>query len=167
MDHREELLRAFGIGPEDLELNRTGRLGQAQMRNLRRSGYANIASSLVIGAGLAAILYWIATKPLAPVQWILATLLFVGALAAGVVHFRRTRAAAAEGAVQCLTGPVQVRSRGRAGWFLSVEARSFRLPVRPWHIQNDARYRVYIVPRTNGIVGMEPDTPMAPQREGA
>ena len=157
MDHRAELLKVFDIGPEDLEANRVGALGQRQARRLLRSGHWNLVGAVFIGLALAAILYWVARKPLAPVQWILAAGLFVAAMITGIVYFRRVRAAVAEGRVQCLTGPVQTRMQRRAGWYLSVAGRSFRLPVRFWHVRNGRSYRVYVSPQPNVIVAMEPD----------
>jgi hypothetical protein len=155
MNNDEELMRAFRIGSEDLEANRQGRLGPGQRRSLLKSGNWNVAGAFFIGLLLGAILYGVAAKPLAPVQWILCILLFAAALAVGIRYFRRTRAAAAEGRVESVVGPVQVASRGTAGWYLSVGGRSFRLPIRPWHIQSGAAYRVYIEPRTRNIVAME------------
>lgn len=157
MEHRAELLQAFHIGPEDLEANRSGALGERQKQLLARSGMMNLLGAFVIGLLLAAILYGVAKKPLVPVQWILALILFGAALAVGSFDFRRTRAAAAEGRVECLTAPVRTQSRGKAGWYLVVGGRSFKLPVRPWQVKNDARYHVYIAPRANRVVGMEPD----------
>jgi hypothetical protein len=72
MGHREDLLRLFRLGPEDLEANRRGMLSQRQARYLVQRGVRNLLGSLVIGLALAAILYAVASKPLAPIQWILA-----------------------------------------------------------------------------------------------
>lgn len=66
-------------------------------------------------------------------------------------------AAVADGRVDTLVGTVEVSSQGRQGWFLSVADRTFRMPVRPWHITSGASYRVYVSPRANLIVAMEPD----------
>lgn len=151
------MLRAFGIGPDDLALNRQGRLGPTQARNLRRSGYNNLAAALVLGLGLGAILRWVVHQPLVPAQWITASLLFAAGLAAGIFHFRKTHRAAAAAIVECLTGPIDVRSRGKAGWWLTVSGRSFRVPVRPWQLENGARYHVFVAPAVNLIVGMEPE----------
>jgi hypothetical protein len=157
MAHRDDLMKALGIGAEDLEANRTGALGARQAARLIRSGRNDVVAALIIGALLAAILYGVAAKPLKPVQWILASVLFLAALATGLVYARRTRAAAADNRVECLIGPVRVESRGQSGWYLVVAGREFRLPVRPWHVKNDQPYRLYVAPRVNLIVGMEPD----------
>jgi len=154
--HREALLRAFGIQSEDLEANHAGRLGPAQGRRLLRSGTANLAGAFLIGVLLAAILYGVAAKPLAPIQWILGIILFVVVLIVGIRYFSQTRAAVAEGRVESLVGQVHIHSRGRAGWYLNVDGQSFHLPIRPWHIQQGAPYQVYFVPRTHTIVAMEP-----------
>ena len=60
------------------------------------------------------------------------------------------------GRVECLAGPVRVQMRGKAGFYLGIAGRTFKLPVRPWHVQSDAHYRVYLAPRANVIVAMEP-----------
>jgi hypothetical protein len=155
MNHQEELLKAFHIGIEDIQANRTGRLGPTQQRNLLNSGNGNLAGSLLIGLLLAAILYGVANKPLVTVQWITALILFAIVLIIGMRYFLQTRAAVADGRVECLVGQVQVRSRGKAGWYLTVAGRSFQLPIRPWNVQRDTIYRVYIVPGTRSIVAIE------------
>jgi hypothetical protein len=156
MNHRDELLRAFRIEVADLEANRVGRLGATQQRNLLRSGIWGIAGALLIGLLIGALLYAVATKPLAPIQWIVAIGLFAVVLIVGIRYLRQTRAAVADGRVECLVGPVRVGSRGRAGWYLTVAGQSFRLPVRPWNVQQGATYRVYIAPHTGSIVAIEP-----------
>jgi len=158
MSHREELLRAFGIQPQDLEANRAGRLGEAQGRKLLSSGNGNLAGAFLIGLLLAGILYGLANKPLVPVQWILALFLFLIVLVVGFQYFRQTRAAVVEDRVEALFGPVHVQSRGRAGWTLMVSGQSFQLPVHPWQIRQDELYCVYFVPRTRTVVALEPAT---------
>ena len=155
MTNDEKLLQAFRIRVEDLEANRRGRLGAAQERYLLNSGNLNVAGAFVIGLLLAGILYGVAAKPLVPIQWTLCIILFAVALIVGIRYFRQTRAAVAEGRVECLVGQVRVGSRGRAGWYLAVADQSFPLPIRPWHIQQNTTYRVYVVPLTHSIVAME------------
>lgn len=157
MGHREELLRRFHLGPEDLEANQRGMLSQRQARYLLQSGIRNLLGSLVIGLALAAILYGIASKPLAPIQWILAAALAAAALVVGAIDEHRTRLAASEARVECLTGVVRIHMRGRAGWYLAIDGRSFTLPVHVWDVKSDAHYRVYIAPKAKRIVALEPD----------
>ena len=156
MNYRDDLLRAFNISVEDLEANRGGRLGAAQQRYLLRSGNWNIAAATLVCLLLGAILYGVASKPLAPIQWILAAAMGAAVLATGFVYFRRTRAVVAEGRVECLVGPVRVGSRGRSGSYLSVSGQIFPLPVRLSYIQQGLAYRVYIAPSTRSIVAIEP-----------
>ena len=155
----EKLSGAFGIGPDDIAANRAGRLGPRQAHNLKRSGYNNVILAFVAGGILLAILLGVANKPLKPAQWITAGLLFAALLATGVYHFRKTHAAAAAGVVERLSGVVEVISRGRSGFFLEVGGRSFRMPVRPWHVKSGNSYHVYVAPGVNQVVGMEPDAP--------
>ncbi len=157
MGHREELLRRFHLDREDLEANRRGLLSRRQARSLVRSGVRNLLGSLLIGLALAAILYAVASKPLAPIQWILAAALATAALVVGALDHRRTRLAASEARVECLTGAIRVQMRGRAGWYLLIDGQSFKLPVHIWDVKNDAPYRVYIAPKARRIVALEPD----------
>jgi hypothetical protein len=155
MDNHEALLKAFRIKPEDIEANRAGRLGPTQAHNLLVSGNFNLAGAFLVGLVLAAILYWLANKPLVPIQWILSLILFAITLFFGVRYFRQTREAVADGRVECLIGQVHVGSHGRAGWYLAVAGQSFQLPVQPWYIQQDAEYRVYVATRSHNVVAME------------
>jgi hypothetical protein len=157
MGDRDELLRAFHILPEDLEANHTGALGPRQAQRLIAGGYWDLGAALIIGVALMAILLFVAHRPLKPVQWILSGALFLAALLVGINYFRRVRAAVAEGRVECLTGAVETRSRGRSGWYLHVAGQSFKLPVRPWQVKSGRTYRVYVAPRAGVIVAMEPD----------
>ena len=157
MAARDELLRAFHIGPQDLEANHAGALGPRQARRLMASGYWDLASALIIGVLLLAILQFVAQKPLKPVQWILSGALFLAALLVGIHYFRKVRAAVADGKVECLSGTVETQSHGQSGWHLDVAGRSFKLPVRPWHVKSGRAYRVYFSPRARLIVAMEPD----------
>jgi hypothetical protein len=157
MGHREELLRLFHLGPEDLEANRRGMLSQRQARYLLQSGLRNLLGSLLIGLALAAVLYAVASKPLVPIQWLLAAVLGVAALTVGSVDYYRTRLAASDPRVECLRGAARVQMRSRAGWYLVIAGRSFKLPVHFWDVKNDASYCVYIAPKAKRIVSLEPD----------
>ena len=154
LDPDLDLLEAFGLTQADIDANRAGRLSPLQRRQLAASGTRNLLAALAAGVILAAILAFVADRPLKPAQYITAGLLFLAVLAVGIHDFRRTRAAGAAG-VERLSGPVRVFSQGREGWQLSVANRTFRVPVRPWHIQNDAVYHVYFSPAANRIVAME------------
>jgi hypothetical protein len=155
--HRDELLRVFGIGAEDLAANRAGRLGARQVERLRRSVWWNVGGVAVIVAGLVAVLAFVASRPLVWFQYAIVGALALAVVAAGYVWIRGTLRAVRAGIVECLAGPVHITLRGRTGMWLSVEGRSFQLPVRFWHVGNDLRYRVYVAPAAKRIVAMEPD----------
>src|ERR1041384_8286634 len=97
--HRQELLRAYKISQGDLDANRAGQLGPAQVRRMRRGIGTNLLGGVVLAGGL-----------------------------------------------------VTVNMRGRAGWYLNIEGRSFRLPVRFWHVGRGVTYDVYIAPAAKLIV---------------
>ncbi len=155
---RENLMKVFKLGPEDLDANRAGRLSPREAQHLRTSGTNNLLLSFVLGLILAALLMFVVHRPLKPAQPIVAGVIFLAGLAAGIYDFRRCRAAADAGTVETLAGPIQIRSRGKQGMHIQVQNRSFRLPIHFWHLQNGASYRVYVSPRANRIVAIEPET---------
>jgi hypothetical protein len=157
VDHRSELLRAFRMTSDDLEANRMGHLGRGQARMLLRSGYTNLVGATVLAGVVLAILLLVAERPLKPVQVILSGLLIVAVVALGVVMLVRSRAAAADGEVECLAGPVIVHLQRQAGWYLYVADRRLKLPVSFRYVHNEAPYRVYIASKASRIVAMEPD----------
>jgi hypothetical protein len=154
--HRQELLRAFRISEGDLDANHAGRLGPAQLRKMRRGIGTNLLGGAILAGGLVAILYFVAAHPLKPVQWIIGGGLTIACLTLGAVTARNLMRAIRAGVVERLSGPVRVNMRGRAGWYLTVQGRSFRLPVQFWHVGKDVTYDVYIAPAAKLIVAMEP-----------
>jgi hypothetical protein len=122
-----------------------------------RGGLANLLGGLLIGLVLAGILFWVAEKPLKPVQWILALGLFLAAMAVGVRDLLRTSQAAANSRVECLRGMVRAHRAGSAGWYVSVGGRSLKLPVRFWPFEDDVPYKVYVSVGGDRIVAIEPD----------
>jgi hypothetical protein len=157
VDHRQELLNAFHIGPDDLAANRAGVLGAAQKHRLRRGAYWNLAGGLLLGGLMLAIMYLVVDKPLAPVQWIVGGGLAAAGLAVGVHQFVRLNQAADRAVVECVSGPARVWMIKRAGWYVSVNDESFKLPIAFWHLPAEAPYRVYVAAPTRRIVAMEPD----------
>jgi hypothetical protein len=155
--HRDELLRVFKIGPEDIEANRAGRLGPRQRAVLRKRVYTNVAGTAVILLALVAIVYFVAERPITWPRYALIGAMAVAAAAVGFVAVRGLLAAMRAGVVEGLAGPVRLTLRGRNGSWLTVQDRSFRTPVHFWHIGADVPYRVYFAPAAQAIVAMEPD----------
>ncbi|MFN8442444.1 MAG: hypothetical protein U0175_16835 [Caldilineaceae bacterium] len=155
MNHRDELLQAFRILPEDLEANRAGKLGTTQQRSLLRSGTLNIMAAFLLGGLLVAILYAVAERPLTPIQWILGGVMIVALLVIGIRYFIQTRMAVTKARVECMVGPVRVSRRSKA-FYANIADRSFRLPIFPRFVHANTEYRVYIVPETESVVAMEP-----------
>lgn len=122
MDNHEALLKAFRIKPEDIEANRAGRLGPTQAHNLLVSGNFNLAGAFLVGLVLAAILYWLANKPLVPIQWILSLILFAITLFFGVRYFRQTREAVQMGALSVLLAKCMLAVTGARVGILQLPA---------------------------------------------
>lgn len=154
--HRLELLRAFKNGPQDIEANRAGRLGSGQARRMRRGIVLNLMLSTVLVATFVTIVILAASRPLRTIQWILIVLIIAAGLALGVVAARNLFRAVRSGVVECLEGPVRVTTRGRSGWWITVQERSFHIPVAFWHVGAGVTYRVYVAPGARLIVAMEP-----------
>lgn len=155
MNHRDELLQAFRILPEDLDANRIGKLGATQQRSLLRSGTLNVIAAFLLGGLLVAILYAVAERPLTPVQWLLGGAMVVALLVIGVRYFFQTRMAVTKARVEYVDGTVRVSRRSRA-FYANIADRSFRLPIFPRFVHANTEYRVYIVPETESVVAMEP-----------
>ncbi len=155
MNHLNELLQAFRISTEDLVANRVGRLGVIQRRKLLWSGTVSIAVAFLFGFLLIAILYAVAERPLAPIQWMLGSGMLAALLIIGIHYFRQTRASVADDRVACVRGVIRVSRRSKA-FYANIAGRSFRLPIFPRHIRAGTEYCVYIVPQTKSVVAVEP-----------
>jgi hypothetical protein len=155
MSHRDELLRAFRIGPGDIHANRAGRLGERQVARLRRSVWINVAGTAVFQLGLVAVGYFIA--PRAVVSWVVLGLVFALFTALGVRWIRQLRRVMRDGTVRCLVGRVTVQSAQRGGTWLVVQGERNRLWTAYWHVGRGREYRVYVAPAAKLIVAMEPE----------
>jgi hypothetical protein len=156
VSHRDKLLGAFGNEPADLEANRRGRLGPGQARRMLRSGWNNIVAALFGGLVLAAILIFVADRPLKPAQWITSLILFGALLATAIFYQKKVRAAVARGEVETFIGPVVVQMI-HGGYAIDTGMGVFKLPVRPWNVKSGEKYRVYVAQPSRVVVGMEPE----------
>lgn len=155
---RQPALDGFGAGAADVEANEAGRLGPRQLARLDRTAGQRLmgASILVAGPPLLVMLTglpgWLDALALAGLGWGLTTI-------RGLIRARR------DGIVGCLAGPVRVMLlfRHARGWWVTVEGRSFRLPVGPDELENGAPYRVYYLRAGHRIVAMTPAPELAPQ----
>ncbi|MCU1394222.1 MAG: hypothetical protein JWM34_2650 [Ilumatobacteraceae bacterium] len=154
------LLEAFHSTTDDLGANRLGTLGPQQVARLRRSANWNLAGGIVLAGGLGGLVLAVASRPLKVVQTLLIVLLVGVMLALGIVMFVRLRQAAGRAVVERVSGPVRVVRRGRAGFYLVVEGRDFKLPVLPNMVTNGGMYHVYVTPAAKRIVSMEPVAPV-------
>ena len=159
--HRLELLRTFKNSAADLDANRAGRIGPDQVWRLRRGAVNSMLLMVAMVAGFAAIIIFVAARPITVWRWGLIAVVGVAGLAVGVHRGGQLRHALRDGRVECMAGPVRVAMRGRAGWWLTVADQSFHLPVRFWHVGPDLHYRVYVAPAAQLIVAMEPQLDLA------
>jgi hypothetical protein len=154
-DYQARLLAAFRLERGDLEENRRGRISPRQKRNLLRSGSSTLAGAFLIGGLLGLVMYGVAKKPLTVTQCAVAAALFLGTVVLGLRSFRRTRQDVALGIARHLSGPVTVRA-SRGGMRLSIQGEVYRLPVRPLNVQSGLSHHVYLAPRSQVIVAVEP-----------
>jgi hypothetical protein len=155
-DHRQKLLKAFGLEMDDLVANRAGKLSPRQVAILRRRGYMNFVGAAIVCIGLGLILAFVAQKPLAPVQFILCGIFGGAMVALALYQFRKLQRAIELGAVERLTGPVRVWRQRKSGYRLRVEGRDLRLPITFWNITDGAPYHVYVTPQTDLLMAIEP-----------
>jgi hypothetical protein len=149
------LLRAFRIGPGDIEANRAGRLGERQVARLRRSIWFNVAGAAVLQLGVIGVGYFWAVR--AVVSWVVLGLVFVLFAALEVRWIRQLRRVVRDGTVRCLVGPVTVQTMQRGGTWLVVQGERNRLWAAYWHVGRGREYRVYVAPAAKLIVAMEPE----------
>jgi hypothetical protein len=168
--HRDELLRAFRIGPADVGANRQGRLGPGQIRRMRRNIWVNVLAITPFQLPLIAFIALGARIPgvgneAARVRslaatvflYVIATVLLAGLVAIEVSWVRGIWRAIRAGVVRGLAGPVTVHSGGQGGTWLTVEGEQNRLWTGYWHVGSGRAYRVYVAPAAKLIVAMEPD----------
>jgi hypothetical protein len=155
MSHAEELLRAFRIGPEDLQANRANVLGTRQLKRLRRNIWVNVLAVTPVQLGLIAIVVFVPRRPFFLYAVIGAFLLALVAMEFDWV--RKIRRVVRSGVVFCAAGPVTVHSAGRGGTWLTVQGERYRLWTGYWHVGRGRPYRVYVAPAAKLIVAMEPD----------
>ena len=156
---RQGVMDAFHLAEHDLTANRIGRLSPAQSQRMLRSGMWNVVGAVFGGLALGGIVLAVAHKPLKPVQWIISVLLAGALVVTGLIINARLRRSVADGSVERHTGSVSLVRRGKAGFFINVNGRSFRLPVQPRVVQNGAPYMVYVMPAAKRIIAMEPMDP--------
>lgn len=155
LSHREELLRAFRIGPEDIAANRDNRLGPGQIRRLRRNIWIN---TLAVSPFMGAILAFAVFSPRkGPFLYVFCGVLLAPLVVMLVAWTRGIRRSIQSGVVHCLAGPVTVQSHSRGGTWLIVQGERNRLWTGYWHVGRDLRYRVYVSRPAKLIVAMEPD----------
>jgi hypothetical protein len=170
LSHRDELLRAFRIGPTDIEANRENRLGPGQIRRLRRNLWLNVltvtpfqlalVAFIALGARIPGVGSEAArTRSLAAsvFVYLIALLLLAGLVAMEVSWVRGIWRSLRAGVVRGLSGPVTVHVGSRGGTWLTVDGERNRLWTAYWHVGRGRNYRVYIVPAAKLIIAMEPD----------
>ena len=155
-EYQAELMRVFHLDDQDLAANRQGIMGPRQVQRLVRSATISLVAAVVADAAILALILAVAARPFKPVQIILSALVLAALPAIGIVYYVKLRADTAGGQVDHYAGPIRKQLRGRAGWFLYVGDRDFRMPVQPNHIA-DMPHHVYATRKAKRIVAMEPD----------
>lgn len=154
MSHRDELLRAFRIGPPDLEANRANRLGPGQIERLRRNVRLNVL--VVLPMQIALLVFVIVAHP-APGAYIVGGGLFVLLTVAELSWARRIRRVIDKGTVRGLRGQIRVLRRLQSGTWIAVGGDRNRLWASPRCVVPGGEYRVYVAPGARLVVAMEPE----------
>jgi hypothetical protein len=155
VSHSDELLRAFRIGPADLEANRANRLGPGQIERLRRNIWLNVLVVLPMQIGLLAFI--ILAHP-APGAYVVGGGMLVLLTAAEVGWVVRIRRAIREGDVRCLRGRIKVSNSVWNGTWIAVAGDRNRLWARSRYVAPDGEYRVYVAPAARLVVALEPES---------
>jgi hypothetical protein len=166
---RDELRHALAVtnhfSPDDLPVFRQGRQGPGTFRRLRHT-WSTAGWLLLATLALLAIFVYLVnadvSKDLAPFTFLVAILLFLGVLGTSLDAIGRTmdvvggQVASAAGAVHKVAhhtsghgaSTYYYYSLGDQSWLVSPEAARALIEGR--------RYRVYYLPRSNALVGIEP-----------
>jgi len=155
VSNNEALLRAFRVEPTDLEANRSGRLGPAQIERLRRSIWFNVL--VVLPVQLVLVAFVLFAGPSA-VGHILAGVLFALLTIAELSWARRIQRVISEGTVRCLRGKAALRRSIQSGTWLSVGGERNRLWARARYVVPGGEYRVYVAPEARLVVAMEAES---------
>lgn len=166
--YREELLRAFHIGPQDLLANRAGRLGPGQAARMRRGIATNLLLAGAIVIVLGGLVVLTADPPIQWWRWVMIAALALACLGTGAFRSRALARGAAAGVVQEYLGPIRLHLQPRVGWWLTVQGVAFHLPIKFWHLAEGGTYAVYVAPAAKLIVAIEPagTTTTGPRRGG-
>jgi hypothetical protein len=97
--HRDELLRVFKIGPEDIRANRAGLLGARQRDRLRRGISVNLAATALIPLVFVVFVYFAAARPIAWPRYALIGAVLAAGAAVGWYTVRGLLAAMRAGVV--------------------------------------------------------------------
>jgi hypothetical protein len=154
VSHDEQLLRAFRIGPADLEANRANRLGPGQIERLRRNVWLNV---LVVLPFQVALLAFVIIGHPATGAYVVGGGLFVLLTLAELSWAWKVRRVISEGTVRGLRGKVRVHRRLQSGTWIAVGGERNRLWARPRYVLPGAEYRVYVAPGAQLVVAMEPE----------
>jgi hypothetical protein len=155
VSNSEELLHAFRVTPTDLEANRAGRLGPAQVERLRRNAWINVL--VVLPLQLLLIAFVVFARP-AALGLISAGVLFVLLTIAEVNWARRVQRVIREDTVRSLRGRVMLRRSISSGTWLAVGGERNRLWASARYVLPGGDYRVYVAPAARLVVAMEPET---------
>jgi hypothetical protein len=155
VSNSEALLRAFRVETADLEANRSGRLGPAQIERLRRNVWINVL--VVLPVQLLLVAFVIVADPSAT-GYILAGTLFAALTLAELNWARRIQRVIRAGTVRCLRGKATLRRSVHSGTWLSVGGERNRLWAGARHVVPGGEYRVYVVPQVRLVVAMEPES---------
>jgi hypothetical protein len=150
----DQLLRAFRIGPADIEANRANRLGPGQIERLRRNVWLNVL--VVLPLQVALLVFVIIGHP-AIGAYVVGGGLLVLLTLAELSWAWKVRRAISDGTVRGLRGKVRVQRRLQSGTWITVGGDRNRLWASPRHVVPGAEYRVYVAPATQLVVAMEPE----------
>jgi hypothetical protein len=154
--YRAELLDAFKITESDVSNNELGRLGPSQTARMLRRVWTTQALAWAIVAAFAALLWFTAERPIQWWRYAMVAALALAMIGYGVVSARRLREAAADGQVVGLKGEAEIHLRGREGYWLTIDGKSFPLPIHFWHVASGRHYQVYVAEKASLIVAIVP-----------
>lgn len=152
----DQLMPLLKFTPEELALNRLGRMSAGQKRRTTRGALVVFAGVVLLALLLSAGLIAIQNRPIRPRIYVGAGLLVGLATAFGLWFYLRARAAATGATVERVTGTVHFDYANNA-LQMSVAGKRFTVPPTfRQAFQPDTVYHVYYSPRDMNPLSAEP-----------
>ncbi len=152
-----ELMVALSFTAEDLAANRTGVLGEGQIKRLRRQSWLFLSLFVFVGVAFAALFVVSGQERPVETTGLLAAFFIVVFMAIGLFGYWLARRGLRTRVVKCYVGKVTIARGSNFNWLLNVAGQSLMLSMDIRMIVDpDVEFRVYATPLGREVLSLEP-----------